>query len=268
MNYRKSFSIIVLILFATLVVVAHDTWLTPRRFKVKQHSQVLFDLTSGMAFPALETSIKPDRVDAAGCRLNSKFSKLLKPVSGPKSLIFPARFEDEGIATCWIELKPRQLELNEQQVAEYFAEIDPSQAVRDAWKNMKSPRRWRESYVKHAKTLVTVGDAGNDHSWGEPIGMSFEIVPSKNPAKLRAGDELPLRVLRKGNPVAQLRVNMVLAGQKDGEFQTTDEDGRTSFRIKRPGKYLVRATELRPSTKPDLEWESDFTTLTIEIPLR
>jgi len=58
---------------------------------------------------------------------------------------------------------------------------------------------------------------------------------------------------------------MVLAGKKLGEFQTTDGEGRTSFRIKRAGRYLIRATELRPSTRPDLEWESDFTTLTVEI---
>jgi len=133
---------------------------------------------------------------------------------------------------------------------------------------MKLPRRWRESYVKHAKTLAYVGTAGDDQSWGEPVGTAFELVPEKNPFGLKAGDELPIRVLKKGQPITQLRVNIVLAGQKQGEFQTTDGEGRVSFLIKRAGRYLIRATELRPATKPDLEWESDFTTLTIEIPVR
>ena len=268
MSYRKVFSMIGLTLVVTLVAVGHDTWLAPREFNITRRSQVLFDLTSGMSFPILETSIKPDRIDAASCRLNNKVMKLLKPVSGSKSLMFPGKFEDDGTVTCWIDLKPRQLELNERQVAEYFEEIDPSQAVRDAWKNMKSPRRWRESYVKHAKTLAYVGTSGDDQSWGEPVGTAFELVPEKNPFGLKAGDELPIRVLKKGQPITQLRVNIVLAGQKQGEFQTTDGEGRVSFLIKRAGRYLIRATELRPATKPDLEWESDFTTLTIEIPVR
>jgi hypothetical protein len=57
----------------------------------------------------------------------------------------------------------------------------------------------------------------------------------------------------------------VLAGDSHSEFQTTDSEGIASFRIKSAGKYLLRGTNLRPSTKPDLEWESDFTTLTIQV---
>jgi len=262
---RRIFLTIALILIGALVAVAHDTWLAPRKFKIKPNTQVLFDLTSGMAFPTLETSIKPDRVEAARCRVNNKSVELMKPMSAARSLVFPGRFDGAGVGTCWIELKPRQLELNEKQVEEYFEEIDASQAVRDAWKNMKAPKRWREVYTKHAKTVVYVGNPADDQSWSEPVGMSLEIVPVKNPMVLKAGDELPIRVLKKGTPVSQLRVNMVLAGQKQGQFQTTDSDGRTSFRIVRAGRYLIRVTELRPSTKPDLEWESDFTTLTVEI---
>jgi uncharacterized GH25 family protein len=265
MNHRRAFFIITLTLIATFVSFAHDTWFAPRRFRVKEHKQIIFDLTSGMSFPTLETSIKPDRVHTAGCRLDNKFQEFAKPMTAPKSLVFVGTFNQEGISTCWIDLNPRQLELNDKLVEEYFEEIDASQAVRDRWQNMKKPRRWRESYVKHAKTFVYVGDHGKDQSWSEPVGMALEIVPIKNPAALKVGDELPIRLLRNGKPVPNLRVNMILAGQKQGEFQTTDNDGHTSFRIMRAGNYLLRATELRPSTKPDLEWESDFSTLTIEI---
>jgi len=265
MTTRRMFSTIVLTLVVALVAVAHDTWLAPRRVNVKPKTHVLFDLTSGMAFPKLETSIKPDRVESAGCRLNNKFEELTKRMNAPQSLVFIGTFNNAGISTCWVELKPRQLELNDKLVEEYFVEIDASQAVRDTWKNMKAPKRWREEYRKHAKTLVYVGDPGDDRSWTEPIGMTLEIVPVKNTAVLRAGDELPIRVVKKNQPVPNLRVNLLLAGEMHGDFQTTDSEGGASFRIKRAGRYLIRATDLRPSTKPDLEWESDFTTLTVEI---
>ena len=54
-------------------------------------------------------------------------------------------------------------------------------------------------------------------------------------------------------------------GNTHGEFQTTDAEGRATFRLTKAGKYMLRATDLRPSTQTDLEWESDFTTLTIEV---
>lgn len=265
MTKRKIFLAICLTLIATFVAAAHDTWFAPRKFHVKKNTQVLFDLTSGMSFPTLETAIQPDRVDAAGCRLNNRFVALAKPMSAPKSLVFVGTFNDEGISTCWIELNPRQLELSQKQVEEYFDEIDASPLVRDRWANMKAPRRWRESYIKHAKTFISVESSVHDQSWGEPVGMSLEIVPGKNPSSLKAGDDLPVRLLRKGKPVVGLRVNLALAGGTRGEFQTTDSEGVTTFRLTRSGEYLLRATELRPSTKPDLEWESDFTTLTIAV---
>ena len=265
MKYQRVFFPVALVLIVTVMAAGHDTWLSPRRFYVKQHARVVFDLTCGMSFPVLETSIKPDRVDAAGCRLDSEFVKFDKPMNAPKSLVFLATFDYPGVSTCWIELNPRQLELNAKQVEEYFEEIDATQAVRDRWNNMKAPRRWRESYVKHAKTFVYVGNSRDDQSWSEPVGMALEIVPVNNPAHLKVGDELSIRVLRKNKPVGNVRVNMVLAGEKQGEFQTTNGEGVTALRINRAGKYLIRVTDLRPSTKPDLEWESDFTTLTVEI---
>jgi uncharacterized GH25 family protein len=107
-------------------------------------------------------------------------------------------FNEAGIATCWAELKPRQLELTAKQVEEYFAEIDASPSIRESWANMKAPKRWREIYVKHAKTFSYIGDTEKDQSWSEPVGMSLEIVPGKNPATIKPGAAFPVRVLKDG----------------------------------------------------------------------
>jgi hypothetical protein len=237
----------------------------PRQIFVKRHSKVLLDLTSGMSFPRLETSIKADRIDAARCRLNGKMDDIATRMSAPDSLLFEESFNDAGIATCWVDLKPRQLELTEKQVEEYFAEIDASPSVRQSWANMKAPKRWREIYVKHAKTFSYIGATRKDQSWSEPVGMSLEIVPGKNPAAIKPGEAFPVKVLKDGAPLANFPVSIVFAEDPHSEVQSTDNDGVATFKIARPGKYLLRGTNLRPSTKPDVEWESDFTTLTIQV---
>ncbi|HEY5446194.1 MAG TPA: DUF4198 domain-containing protein, partial [Pyrinomonadaceae bacterium] len=93
----------------------------------------------------------------------------------------------------------------------------------------------------------------------------LEIVPGKNPATIKPGAEFPVRILKDGAPLANFPVSIVLGGDPDTEFQATDSEGIATFKIKSAGKYLLRGTNLRPSTKPDLEWESDFTTLTIQV---
>lgn len=262
MNWPKLLLTVVIAVVTTVAVSAHDTWLTPRQFHVPPGTRVRLDLTSGMAFPHLDTSIKLDRIDVARFRQNGKIQEISARVGEPKSLVLSAIFKDSGIATCWVELKPRQLELTPTQVEEYFEEIGASAEVRQTWQNMKSPKHWREVYVKHAKTFVTVGNNETDRSWNEAIGMSLEILPDKNPFTLRAGDDLPVRVLKNGVGFANFPVGIVFEGETHGQILSTDADGRVVFRLAKQGRYLLRGTDLRPSTKPDLEWESDFTTLT------
>jgi len=97
----------------------------------------------------------------------------------------------------------------------------------------------RESYTKHAKTFVYVGEAAADDSWSELVGMFLEIVPEKNPTTLRKDDDFSIRVLRNGAAFANFAVGIICQGNPKPSFQTTDEAGRASFRLSRAGKCLL-----------------------------
>ena len=254
-----------LCLTLALAASAHDTWLLARRASVAPGAVVLLDLTSGMIFPKLDSAIKPERIEQARCRLNSRTFAITEYTPAPKSLLFSPRLADAGVATLWVTLKPKSLELTPAQVKEYLDEIDAPIATRRAWANARRPRRWREIYTKHAKTFVSVGEHGNDRSWAEPVGMTLEIVPEKDPTKLRPGDEFPVRVLKNGMPLSSFSLGIVHEGNSHGEVRKTDAEGRITFRITRSGRWLLRGTELRQSARPGVDWESDFTTLTIEV---
>ena len=264
MNLRRVFLFLFAVFLASLTTSAHDTWLLPRQGHVSPRSKVALDLTSGMAFPLLDTPIKPDRIDVAKCRLNGTTEDINDASSAAKSLILTTSFREAGLATCWVELKPRQLELTPDQVEEYFAEIDATPEVRKEWHDMKPPKRWREVYVKHTKTFITVGNE-NDVSWSKPVGMSLEIVPDSDPGNLRAGDLFEVIVLRNGISLPSFPLGLVLEGNKHAEFYSTNSEGRVAFKLKRAGRYMLRGTDLRRSTKTDLDWESDFTTLTFHV---
>jgi uncharacterized GH25 family protein len=264
MHRLKLFAALALILLVALLASAHDTWLLARRAVVQPGSKVTLDLTSGMAFPLLDTSIKQDRVDVAKVRLHAKTFDITDRLNSPKSLMFRPTLPDEGIATIWVDLKPRSLELTPAQVKEYLSEIDATPEVREAWKR-STTGRWRESYVKHTKTFVLVGSPAKDDSWSEPVGMSLEFVPEKDPTSLVAGDKLPVRVLRNGTPLANFAVSIVRSGSAHGKFQNSDAAGRVEFKLPYRGKWMLRGTELRQSSQPDTEWESDFTTLTFVV---
>jgi Domain of unknown function (DUF4198) len=235
--------------------LAHDTWISPRSFSVKVGATVTFDATSHDAFPALDFAIAPERMARSGVRLAGQTRPLAVRRRAAKSLELQAALPAPGIAVAWMELAPKRLALTPDKVAEYLVDI--------GWTGpAPAPGRWRESYRKLMKTLVAVGEALSDGSATEPVGLSLELVPLANPAGLRIGDKLALRLLKDGQPLGGLAVAAHHASAPR-RFETTNADGEVSFVLDRSGPWLFAATELLRSTKPNLEWESLFATLTL-----
>lgn len=241
---------------------AHDTWLQPSAFKVEPFQAITFDLTSGGRFPVLDFAIMPDRIAVASSRLTGESTALREVGRGPHSLQLSQSFSQEGIVTAWVTLLPRQLELTPQKVNEYFKEIHAGADVRATWSSLGGKLIWRESYTKHAKTFLVVGDAGEDASWGEPTGMRLEIVPVTNPLEVRAGRKASFRLIFEGKPLANAPLGLHQEGQLEARFQTTDATGLATFPIERAGRILIFSTRL--DYRADLQmWLSDFSTLTI-----
>lgn len=71
--------------------------------------------------------------------------------------------------------------------------------------------------------------------------------------------------MKGGQPVAGFAIELLLQGKHDGTRQTTDAAGCATFRVARPGLWLLRGTEVRRSSRADADWESDFTTLTVVV---
>ena len=254
----------ILICLAASSALAHDTWILPASGSVRPGAALSFDITSGMAFPALDHAITADRLAAASFRLRGKTSNISKRDAGKQALKLTATLGENGIAAVWAESKPKFIELTPKQVDEYLEEIGAADTVGREWKALGADAKWRENYTKHTKTFVRVGEPGQDSSWKEPTGMAFEIVPEQDPTALSSGDRLTVRLIKAGKPLPDFPVGLVAAGTKTGSIQKTDAQGRVSFLLDRAGWWLLRATDIERSSKPDIDWESHFITLTFQ----
>ena len=252
----------VLLALTAAPLAAHDTWILARRAEVGAGEAARFDLTSGEKFPAPQSAISPDRIARSGLRLRGKTLRLRGRETEKKALLLTSATEARGVATAWVELKPKSIDLAPDEVAEYVAEIGYADIARDPAAEPTS--RWREIYRKHAKAFVKVG-SGADASWRDPVGMALEIVPESDPTALRAGESLPVRVFDGGKPAAGFALAAVAAGSPERTLVRTDADGRARFVLDRAGPWLLAGTKLSRSTRQDADWESDFTTLTLSV---
>ncbi len=102
---------------------------------------------------------------------------------------------------------------------------------------------------KNGKALFTVGAPGGD-AFSRTFGHKMEIIPMKDPAFLKEGDELPVKVLLEGQP-AKTYVYGTYAGFSN-ESSTfaytthTDKEGIAKIKIIKAGTWLLLVKQEMP----------------------
>ncbi|MDR1985828.1 MAG: DUF4198 domain-containing protein [Treponema sp.] len=116
----------------------------------------------------------------------------------------------------------------------------------------------------------------NDRNFSQALGLDFEIVPLNNPAEMRRGSSMRLRVLYKGQPWANGEVKATWDyydyHTMDAWAQTgkTDTKGEVSFRLdhvdmKKPVLWIFQAGDTRKSSQPNADEDNLKATLVFAV---
>ena len=125
----------------------------------------------------------------------------------------------------------------------------------------------KEVFSRCAKALVTVGPP-EDKGFDRVLGLVLELVPEANPAGLRPGADLPVRLLYQGKPLARaLVVAIPRENPEEKVAARSDARGRVRLRLPRGGDWLVKAVHMIPAPKETgADWESFWASLTFRMP--
>jgi hypothetical protein len=250
---------------------AHETWLLPADFAPEPGRSVEFRMTSGMGFPGLGSGIDRRRVAEAVLHQDGD-SQGLVPSGATEGALELSAIPGPGLACAWVRLRSRILEIGEDEdVEHYLEEIGAPESVWNSWRQRDAGTVWRESYSKLARTYLR-GEARDggavpiESCLPERSEARFEILPLADPTRLAIGDALVLQVTFDGKPLAGQAVGMMREGAEPAPLVRSDADGRITITPSGPGRHMVYATNLRPAEADDHNWESDFITLTFEVP--
>ncbi len=256
---------------------AHDSWFaaspTPRAGEVR------LSLATGNLFPKQESSVGAGAPVASGCRHGDAPAQPLRITRDtPQALLMhsdihiavkPRASAKPGhpAITCWAQLVPLQVNIAPEIVPNYLKEIDASPALRSTWAEMLARGvPWKETYTKHARIERFDARLGSEHPpppQATPMGMDI-VLDGLGRAPMR-GDELAFTLLRDGQPLAGLPVELKSALTRISFWTQTDGAGRAKLRVPLAGEWLLRAVDLRLSTTANDEWDSRFVTLAFEV---
>jgi hypothetical protein len=249
-------------LVAAAAASAHDTWFEwlPRD---QAAGGVALALGTGNRFPVHETPIYAEHLAATGCRTHSGEQMSLRAARTRANAIWlRSTVAPEAQPTCWAQVAPVEITLPAATVALYLKEVNAPAAVREAWAAQQARGvAWQERYTKHARIeRLRAGVAAT----AQPVPMGMDVL-LRSDAPVAVGTRLTLQVLRNGQPVPNLAVELCSEQTRYGIWRQTDAQGRVEFAPPLAGRWLLRGTELRASVdKPDV-WDSGFVTLAFDV---
>jgi hypothetical protein len=234
---------------------AHDTWFEPLPGGG-------LGLSTGNRFPLSDLAVDDQYFVKSGCvNADGQARSLDKQRFNDKMTVLRSkdRVGTEPL-TCFMQLKPFDIDLPPDKIEIYFKEVRPSDAVLAAWAGLKARGLpFREHYTKSARI-----DLGADAS-SQPIGTAMDALRVSPRGLLTVGSEAVFQVLRDGKPMPDLPVELINERSPIGLWHRTDAEGRITAKLPLPGRWILRGVDLRLSRADATQWESWFITYAFEV---
>ncbi|MEM6887306.1 MAG: DUF4198 domain-containing protein [Pseudomonadota bacterium] len=264
-----------LVLSVALAVFAgtahsHEFWIEPREFQVADGNVLEADLRNGEKFKGISLSFFDNRFTRFELALGSRITPVTGRMGDTPAL--SATVNGAGLLIVLHETTPATLRYQDWEKFLKFArhkDFPRAAAEHDAagW-----PREgFSESYTRHAKALVSVGNGeGEDRAFG----LATEFVALTNPYAPGFDGTMSVALMYEGAPRSDAQVE-VFDRAPDGSVSVrlhrTDARGEAHIPVSSGHDYLFDAVVLRKADADASDantpvWETLWAALTFHVP--
>ncbi|MFK7934326.1 MAG: DUF4198 domain-containing protein [Saprospiraceae bacterium] len=269
-----------LLFAAFLLFCSHDMFLKLDNFFLSPNTDVTLELYNG-TFEKSENSITRDRmIDVSlvgnGKRIQVDTTQWTDRDSTATLLNFKT-----GAAGTWVaglSTYARNIEMTGEAFNDYLEHDGVLDMIELRKKNNTLEEAAIEKYSKHVKAIFQVGEQQTD-DWQTVLGYPIEFVPMSNPYAAKVGDNLAVKLLRAGQPLANQLIYAGVGGaahehsHEEGEEHDhhgitslrTDANGVASLKLTESGNWYLRTIHLVETEEEGLTHESNWATLTFGV---
>lgn len=247
---------------------AHDLFLKLDTYFLPPETRVTVSLLSG-TFQTSENTI--DRRRMQDVSLITPRGRLRPPTSHwrdqDQTTLLDFHTREPGTYVAGVALKPREIDLKAADFNAYLEHDGIPDILAERRNNNQLHQDVRERYSKYAKAIFQVGEP-RTANFQTRLGYPVEIIPRQNPYTLTVGQTIELLCLKDGKPLAN---QFVMAGwEADGRLSPplhtrSDSQGIVRFTLQSAGKWYVKFIHMKPVKDSNVNYESQWATLTFEI---
>lgn len=266
-----------LVLLAAVAAEAHDFWLVPDAFQIAEESTIEVRGQTSSRFPTSESAVALDRVADARLIGASREWGITDLSHRGKSLLIRHRPSSPGQYIVAATLRPRSVRESAASFRRYLElEGAPEALARLEREGLLAGRdSVTRRYAKYAKTLVQVGARGA-RAFSRTAAHPLEFVPTSDPATLRAGDTLVVRLLYGGQAATGVPVHAGAVdwpvdeartpATSDDVHLTSDSGGALRLPITRSGLWNVRTIHVvQAAPNSGADWDTHWATFVFQV---
>ncbi len=260
----------------TTSALAHEFWISPRTYRPQVNTGLAIELHNGHGFPGEKVPRDDSRI--------ALFAHFGPETSGPSGGVPIVgrngdtaagllRVASPGPHVLAYRNTPKTLTLDAAKFESYLKEEGLDAIVAERAKLKESAAPGREAFSRAAKAIVHAGEpadgaaAPTSDRATTPVGLTLELTPTVDPARLSPGQEAAFVLTRDGRPLADTLVRAVSAADaKASTSARTDASGVVRFPLASAGVWLINAVHMtRAAPGGEADWESVWASLTFEI---
>ncbi len=255
--------------------LAHDTWLLPLQ-PVPGQTATRLALGTGELFPLQTTPLLPAGLAHQGCSVPTRATAVpMRALRLPMGSAAQTWQAAPDATHCWAQSVVFEVGLSADKAAAYLDEARASPALREHWARQQAAgQTWLEQYSKHARVLLPRPGAAPDASVqphtaaqsglakAAPLALDIRL---HNTRPLQRQQALQAEVLRDGQPLAGLAVELRHDQSRFSQWQVSDAVGRVSLTPPLAGTWVLRAIDLHAPANDQAPWRSRFVTLVFDV---
>lgn len=259
---------------SAVALLAHDFWIVPNAFVVAAGGTIEIRGQTGTRFPTSVSAVAPERVADARVIGASNEERITDLSVKDSSLILRHKPTTPGQRIVAVALVARSSRTTSANLKRYIALEGNSELAEHYERDGAYPKTdsLTQSAAKYAKTIVEIGHGG-PRAFARNVGHALEFIPVNDPSALRVGDSLAVRLLFRGQAVANAHLHAGVAPAPNATSEdaskdlsvATDSDGVAMIPLARAGLWNARTLYAAPMRGSAGEWEVAFATLVFEV---
>jgi hypothetical protein len=245
-------------------LIAHDMWIDPMTFFPESGQVVGVRLRIGQDLIGDPLPRDPALINEFVVQDGNGRKPLVgRDGADPAGFL---RISAPGLLVVGYHSNPSAVELAPDKFNQYLKEEGLDAVVGLRAQRNETEAKAREIFSRCAKTLLLSGSA-KEGQGDRVLGFPIELVAEQNPYALRAGQELPFRLIYENRPLEGALVVAINRQNPSAKISArSDKDGRVRFRFRQGGMWLVKAVHMTPAPGgSNAEWASFWASLTFEL---